>query len=127
MANGLEIRSPFLDVDLASFCISLPQTLKIKNGHDKVLLRRAFKNDWPKSIQTRKKMGFGAPVREWLKQKDLISLKNEYLLDKNKKIHSYLDYNKTSQYFQKSNYQEWTLLIFSLWLEHNSSNTTQVQ
>ena len=127
MANGLEIRSPFLDIDLASFCISLPQTLKINNGHDKVLLRRAYEKDWPKSIQTRKKMGFGAPVQEWLKRKDLISLKNEYLLNKNKKIHSYLDYNKTSQYFQKSNYQEWTLLIFSLWLEHNSSNTTQVQ
>ena len=55
MANGLEIRSPFLDVDLASFCISLTQTLKLKNGHDKVLLRQAFKNDWPRIYRRTKK------------------------------------------------------------------------
>ena len=29
MANGLELRTPFLDVDFASFCMSLPYNLKI--------------------------------------------------------------------------------------------------
>ena len=58
MANSLEIRSPFLDVDLASFCISLPHTLKINKTEDKVLLRKAYVRHWPKSIKSRRKMGF---------------------------------------------------------------------
>ena len=42
MANSLEIRSPFLDKDLAEFCISLPHRLKIKNGQEKYLMRKSF-------------------------------------------------------------------------------------
>jgi asparagine synthase (glutamine-hydrolysing) len=118
MANGLEIRSPFLDVDLASFCISLSHTLKINKKTDKILLREAYANQWPESIQTRKKMGFGAPIQEWLRLDDFIEMKREYLGNKNKKIHSYLDYQKTKQYVDLSNYQTWILLVLSLWLEH---------
>ena len=41
MANGLELRAPFLDWELASFCVSLPANLKITNDRDKVILRHA--------------------------------------------------------------------------------------
>ena len=67
-------------------------------------------------------MGFGAPINSWLQKKEMISLKKEYLLDKNKKIYSYLDYNKSKEFIDKFNYQEWILLSFSLWLEHKQSN-----
>ena len=122
MANSLEVRSPFLDIDLASFCISLPHRLKINYSKDKLILREAFSKRWPKEIRTRKKMGFGAPINSWLQKKEMISLKKEYLLDKNKKIYSYLDYNKSKEFIDKFNYQEWILLSFSLWLEHKQSN-----
>jgi len=46
MANSLEIRSPFLDKDLAEFCISLPHRLKIKNGQGKYLMRKSFSHRW---------------------------------------------------------------------------------
>ena len=41
MAHGLELRAPFLDVDFASFCISLPSRLKISSDTDKLILREA--------------------------------------------------------------------------------------
>ena len=63
-------------------------------------------------------MGFGAPVQKWLQLDDFIEMKREYLGNKNKKIHSYLDYHKTKQFVNKSNYQTWILLVLSLWLEH---------
>ena len=43
-------------------------------------------------------MGFGAPVHEWLQLDDLVGMKEEYLGNKNKKIHSHLDYKKTKQF-----------------------------
>lgn len=39
MAHGLELRAPFLDLDLATFCISLPDHLKIADDMDKVVMR----------------------------------------------------------------------------------------
>ncbi len=118
MANSLEIRSPFLDKDLAEFCISLPANYKVSNGIGKILLRSAYEDTWPEKIKYRGKMGFGAPVHQWLKKTEFIELKNEYLLNKNKSIYSYLEYDKVMEFFQKSNYQEWILLNLSLWLEH---------
>jgi asparagine synthase (glutamine-hydrolysing) len=92
--------------------------LKINKKTDKILLREAYANQWPEPIQARKKMGFGAPVQEWLRRDEFIEMKREYLGNKNKKIHSYLDYQKTKQYVDLSNYQTWILLVLSLWLEH---------
>jgi asparagine synthase (glutamine-hydrolysing) len=78
MANSLELRAPFLDTDLASFCIGLPACLKVTTYEDKRLLRRAYAESWPESIRTRRKQGFGAPVALWL-QRDLIELAHQYL------------------------------------------------
>jgi asparagine synthase (glutamine-hydrolysing) len=118
MANSLEIRSPFLDMDLAAFCMTLPVEMKINNGVGKYLLRNAYGKIWPPKIRKRDKMGFGAPVHQWLKMQDLIELKNEYLLNRNKTIYDFLEFNKVMEISQKSNYQEWIVLNLSLWLEH---------
>ena len=116
MANSLEIRSPFLDKDLAEFCISLPHRLKIKNGQEKYIMRKAFSHRWPKIVQSRKKMGFGAPVDIWLARKDIIDLKGDCLYNKSNPLYDFLDYDKVNQFRNKNNYQEWILLNLSLWM-----------
>ena len=119
MANSLEVRSPFLDVDLAEFCISLPYQMKISPKVQKIILRKAFSKYWPEKINNRNKMGFGAPVHEWLKNDALKSLKNEYLGNTNRIIFSHLDGKKIKLYKSQSNYKTWILLNLSLWLEHH--------
>ena len=121
MANGLELRTPFLDVDFASFCISLPYNLKINSKRDKVILREAFEGLWPTSIRSRSKMGFGAPVNKWLKRPELIKMKKDYLMNRHNKIYSYLDYKKTVKYFDNDNYKTWILLVLSTWFENKVS------
>ena len=116
MANSLEIRSPFLDKDLAEFCISLPHRLKIKNGQGKYLMRKSFSHRWPKIVRSRKKMGFGAPVDIWLARKDIIDLKGDCLYNKSNPLYDFLDYDKVNQFRNKNNYQEWILLNLSLWM-----------
>lgn len=118
MANSLELRAPFLDVDFASFCMSLPYKLKINIIKDKVILREAFEHLWPISIRSRSKMGFGAPVNKWLERPELIKMKEDYLIDKNNKIYSYLDYQNAVKYLNHDNYKTWILLVLSAWLEN---------
>ena len=117
MANSLEVRAPFLDSDFASFCISLPSSLKIDSHTDKKIMRDAFKHMWPPTIQNRPKQGFGAPVNSWLKREDMLGLKKEYLLNPSKKIFNILEFDTVKKYIEKDNYQTWILLVLSLWME----------
>src|SRR5262249_50460569 len=79
-AHGLELRAPFLDVELAEFCIALPTRLKIRPGQDKVLLRAAYSRDWPGPIRQRTKQGFGAPMQSWLSHPTVAPLVQEHLI-----------------------------------------------
>lgn len=117
--NGLELRSPFLDVDFASFCIGLPGRLKITKSRSKYILRKAYEKEWTESIRGRSKQGFGAPVKEWLKMDDVIDLKNKYLVDKNNKIYNIISYKEAQKVIKKDNYKTWILLVLSLWCDKN--------
>lgn len=62
MANGVEARLPFLDVDLVSFLTKIPASLKIgPNLEEKFILRNAARNILPSSIYNRKKHIFASP------------------------------------------------------------------
>jgi asparagine synthase (glutamine-hydrolysing) len=121
MANSLELRCPFLDKELAEFCISLPASFKISNTEDKVLLRRAYEDKWTEDIRKRSKQGFGAPVEQWLEMPEMKKFKDEFLSDRNKKIYSFLNYDFAKNFFEKNNYNTWILLVLSLWMEKQKS------
>lgn len=120
MANGLELRAPFLDIDLALFAISLPYQLKVSKESDKIILRKAVSDLWTDSIKKRSKQGFGAPVEKWLSEKSIRVLKEDYLGNSKRKIFEILPFRKVKVLSTKDNYQSWALLILSIWLEkHN--------
>ena len=66
MAHGLEVRSPFLDIDLVDFARRLPSEWKLRGGQSKWILRRAFEPWLPDEIVKRPKQGFGIPVARWI-------------------------------------------------------------
>ncbi len=67
MMNSLEVRSPFLDIEVANFARRLPHRFKLRNGETKYLLKKAAAGLLPDDIIHRKKKGFGTPVGAWLK------------------------------------------------------------
>lgn len=67
MANGLEVRPPFLDNELVRWAFSLPDSLKWRSGAGKWLLRRVALTRLPRSIVTRPKRGFAVPLARWLR------------------------------------------------------------
>ena len=121
MMHGLELRSPLLDVALASFCISLPERLKLSAERDKIVLREAFADAWPPSIRTRSKQGFGAPVIEWLKLPSVARLKNCYLDDPHQQIFDIVSFEGSRTLVERNNYQTWILLVLALWLERRDA------
>ncbi len=65
MANGLEVRCPFLDAEVVELALRMPADVR----RGKRVLRRAFEGMLPPAILERGKMGFGVPLTEWLRGK----------------------------------------------------------
>lgn len=67
MAASLELRAPFLDVELVEFAARLPAGMKLSLSRTKVLLKRALDGVLPAEILDRPKKGFGIPVAAWIR------------------------------------------------------------
>ena len=67
MAVGVEVRVPFLDLDLVEFAAAIPSTLKQRGSEGKWILKKAMEPHLPKEVIYRKKSGFGAPLRRWMR------------------------------------------------------------
>ena len=68
MANSIENRVPYLDIDLINFIETLPIEMKLNGYLTKFVLRKAAKEWLPDSIINRKKRAFETPVGEWFKK-----------------------------------------------------------
>jgi len=69
MAHSLEVRVPFVDVDVVRFALSVPGKLKL-NGEaphlPKPLLAAALTDLLPPDFLARRKMGFTLPFERWM-------------------------------------------------------------
>lgn len=80
MAAGIETRVPYLDTDLIALSASMPPELKMNGRQTKFILREVAEKYLPKTIIHRKKTGFGAPLRQWIKG-EMKPFVHERLLD----------------------------------------------
>ena len=67
MANGLEVRTPFLDHNLVNFAFEIPVQFKINQNIRKKIVQDSFRTILPERLYNRSKKGFEIPVTSWLK------------------------------------------------------------
>ena len=87
MANGVELRVPFLDKDIIDLALDIPGKYKIKNGED--LLRKHILRDSAKSIgvpdyialRPKKAAQYGSGINKILKKKVLRSFDMEEFME----------------------------------------------
>lgn len=80
MANGLELRSPLLDVEVVEWGLSLPDRFRIRNFETKHILKDVARSLVPASLIDRPKMGFGIPRAEWIRT-DMRQMVGDLLTD----------------------------------------------
>jgi len=71
LANSVEARYPFLDIDLIEFSREVPPELKLNQFTEKYVLRKVAEGLVPPSILTREKYGFHAPGSPFLMRQSL--------------------------------------------------------
>lgn len=123
MANGLEVRVPFLDHELVDFAFSLPAEYKINHRMRKRILQDTFRNQLPDTLYNRPKKGFEMPVLDWLRTA-LNSELRLHLFNKEKILDQgifqweavcRLDKKLHSRNPEDSHAHVWALYIFQKW------------
>ena len=90
MANGVEVRMPFMDWRLVCFTFSLPVQSKIGNGFTKRIQRDALKGIIPEEIRTRRdKIGWNSPSHEWFNSSMKDEIYNLLKKDDSKNLNFY--------------------------------------
>lgn len=78
MAASLELRPPFLDVDVVDFSLQLPDRLLVHEGVTKWLVKELARRYVPAPVIDRPKVGFRVPLDVWFRG-DLRSFTRETL------------------------------------------------
>lgn len=114
MGVSLEGRVPFLDHKFVELAMSIPESLKTKNGISKYILKKAVRGVIPDELIDRPKQGFGVPVYEWIYGKLGAQMKETLsaFCDQT----DFLDRNEVMRYIdQKEAASVWYLFNFALW------------
>lgn len=80
MAHSVEVRVPFMDYRLIDYVASIPSSLKINNGINKYILKKAASKYLDNNIINRKKEGFVLPVYNWI-EKEYFNIVKETVLN----------------------------------------------
>jgi len=127
MAHGVEVRVPFLDLELVNFATTIPPQYKMKGRETKYILKKSMEPYLPKEVIYRKKTGFGAPVRKWITQ-DLSEMINDRLSKSNLEKWGIFDYEKVHDLIKRNkegridaSYTIWSLLAIHSWLDQFAS------
>ncbi len=71
LANSVEARYPFLDIDLVEFSKRIPPDLKLNRFTEKYVLKKVAEGLIPKGIINREKFGFHAPGSPYLLKQNI--------------------------------------------------------
>ncbi|HXP48375.1 MAG TPA: asparagine synthase (glutamine-hydrolyzing), partial [Bacteroidia bacterium] len=128
MYNSLEVRAPFLDVNVVEFLDTLPKSYKIQGFNGKRLLKEVMRNKLPNEIIDRPKKGFGIPVSLWLRNELKETMEN-YLSEERINKHGIFNYSyiaklKKEHLELKQNHRKllWNLLVFEMWWDNFMEN-----
>jgi asparagine synthase (glutamine-hydrolysing) len=121
MQVALEGREPFLDHKIIEYALGLPDSVKIKNGDTKWILKQILYQYVPQKLIERPKMGFGIPLENWLKcllKDDLIQMINDKNFIMSFKLSEDFLKEIVYNYFNKnigSSYFLWNLYALYSW------------
>jgi asparagine synthase (glutamine-hydrolysing) len=126
MYTSLEVRAPFMDVEVVEFLNSLPDNFKRRGTQGKWLLKQVMRGKLPDAIIDRPKKGFGIPLSHWLRN-ELRPLCEE-LLEPGRIAREgifdpgYVERLKADHFTGRANNRKllWTLMVFQLWHQQHS-------
>ena len=115
MANGIEIRVPFLSLSLLKYLNKIILKEKIKNNVTKFILKKIAENYFDKRFIYRKKMGFDYPLNKWINKEHVNFLKDHKNIINVKQLNK-LWLNNNSYFVPRLIF---VAVMYILWIKEN--------
>lgn len=119
--NSFQVRTPYLDSNLAEFAMTIPARMKIKNFETKYILKKAMRGKLPQKILKKSKHGLSNPDKIWIRQKGenaiLTALSEENII-KTKYFNPYYVKQLIKEHISNkidNSRKLWTLYTFLTW------------
>jgi asparagine synthase (glutamine-hydrolysing) len=121
MAHGIEGRTPFLDPVVADFAFRLPDSLKVRRGRGKWLLRRWLAEHVPAAQPLARKRGFTVPVGDWIAKR---GAQLGPMVARQPGVREICLPDAVEELFRAApsrhtGFAAWTLLFYALWHRHH--------
>ncbi len=125
MANGLEVRSPFLNSRVIEAARGISLSSHMDSNQLKGVLKRIAKDLIPLDILARPKVGFSVPLDTWLRG-GLRPWGEELLKMGRRETSSWLNFERIDRVWEalqsgrQTQFEVWDILIFLDWLKINN-------
>jgi asparagine synthase (glutamine-hydrolysing) len=115
MIHGLEIRVPYLDLEIVEYVERLPAHYKIRYGNQKWLHRRICQRFSGNRSLQKKKIGFATPVDEWFREA-CNSMMDDRLLCRQSHIYEFVRFQSVEELMHqhRSGQADNNKILFSL-------------
>jgi asparagine synthase (glutamine-hydrolysing) len=124
MATSVETRVPFLDHKLVEFAMTIPRSMKVRDGQNKWVLKKALEGIVDDDLLYRPKQGFGLPINEWFIT-GMAPFVEHALFSSPIRKRGFFDYDFIRSIWQQHlsgrvnySFNIWSVLNLSLWYEH---------
>ena len=124
MRHSLEVRTPYLSVELARFAERLPDEALYAGGTGKRVLRELAYRYLPRELVDLPKQGFGLPMTRWGRE-ELLDVAGRLLETDESRLRASLGSEAIARFMRRqrgagfSTYQVWALAMLESWLRHN--------
>lgn len=122
MASSIEIRVPFMDVEMLKLSAEIPENLQLKNNTTKYLLKKSMERYLPSDVIYRSKTGFGPPLRDWVISLD--GMINEYLSESNLRQRGIFDTDTVHKVIEENRHNKadhayliYAMLNLEIWMQ----------
>lgn len=122
MANSLEVRVPFLDMEVMHVAERIPMKYRVNRENTKLAMRKAALRRMPEKWADKKKLGFPVPTRVWLKEDKYYNIVKERFCGETSRRYFHteqliklLDDHKNGK--ADNSRRIWTVYTFLVWYE----------
>jgi asparagine synthase (glutamine-hydrolysing) len=128
MRHALEVRTPYLNVELARFAERLPPEALHADGRSKRVLREVACRYLPRELVDLPKQGFGLPMVRWGRE-ELLDVAGRLLDRDESRLRAMLGREPIARFLRRqrgpgfSSYQLWALAMLESWLRHHPAKT----
>jgi asparagine synthase (glutamine-hydrolysing) len=121
MAASVELRPPFLDVEVVDLAFSMPARMKVRDGTGKWVVRQLARRLLPPEVVDRPKVGFRVPLDAWFRT-GLREMARDRLTSRDSLVAELFDRRMVQQLLddhesgrRNEDLRIWTLLSLEVW------------